>query len=71
MQQQEIRSLIAESRREGGITALEEYDKTRKLPFQKERVLFTIEHSLMKKFRKKCKGQMSSIVEKKIREVVS
>ena len=70
MQQQEIKSLIAESRREGGITALEEYDRTRKLPFEKERVLFTVERSLLEKFRAKYKGRMSEIVEGKIREMV-
>ncbi len=70
MRQQEIKSLIEESRKEGGITALEEYDRTRKLPFQKERVSFTIERSVLEKFRQKYKGNMSEVVEEKIREVV-
>lgn len=70
MRQQEIKSLIEESRREGGITALEEYDRTRKLPFEKERVSFTIERSVLEKFRNKYKGKMSEIVEEKIKEIV-
>jgi len=70
MRQREIDSLIAESRRAGGITALEEYDRTMKLPFEKECVSFTIERALLKKFREKYKGRMSAIVEGKIREVV-
>ena len=70
MRQQEIDSLIKESRKAGGITALEEYDRTRKLRFQKERVMFTIESSLLQKFRDQYKGRMSEIVENKIRELV-
>ncbi|MFO7872815.1 MAG: hypothetical protein R6U26_04260 [Candidatus Undinarchaeales archaeon] len=70
MRQQEIKKLIEESRKEGGITALEEYDRTRKLPFEKERVSFTIERSVLEKFREKYKGKMSSFVEDKIKEVV-
>lgn len=71
MRQQEIKSLIEESKKEGGITALEEYDRTRKLPFQKERVSFTIERSVLEKFREEYKGRMSEVVEEKIREILS
>lgn len=63
MRQLEIKKLIEESRREGGITALEEYDRTRVLPFQKEIVSFTIRRNVMDEFRKRAKGRMSEIVE--------
>ncbi len=66
MRLQEIKKLIEESRREGGITALEEYDRTRKLPFQKEVVAFTIRRAVMEKFRKRHKKEMSKIVEKQL-----
>ena len=63
MRQQEIKELIKESIREGGITALEEYDRVRALPFQKEVVSFTIKRAVMEEFRKRHKKHMSEIVE--------
>jgi len=71
MRAQEIDSLIKESIAAGGITALEEYDKTGHLPFEKERVSFTIERRLLNEFRKKYKRKMSEMVEEYIRSVVS
>jgi len=70
MQLQEIKALIKESKEAGGITMLEEYDKTRALPFEKECVSFTIKRSLMKKFRAKYKKNMSKIVEAQIAALV-
>ncbi len=54
-------------------SALEEYDKTRKLPklSYKQRVDFTIDVDLFRRFRAFCKREgyaMSKIVEKLIRE---
>jgi len=63
MRAQEIEALIRESESAGGITALEEYDNTGKLPFEKERISFTIERKLLEEFRKKYKGSMSGMVE--------
>ena len=68
MRPQEIKKLLYESRHE--LAALEEYDRTRKLPFQKEIVSFTITRSLMEKFRKRHNGEMSEIIEKKIEELL-
>ncbi len=64
MRLQEIKKAIEESRREGGITALEEYDRTRKLAFRKEVVAFTMRHDIINEFRKHHKKDMSKIVEK-------
>jgi hypothetical protein len=50
--------------------ALEEYDRTRKLPFQKEVVAFTITKSVMDEFRAKYKGNRSALVEKGIVELL-
>ena len=71
MRAQEIDSLIKESIAAGGVTALEEYDRTGHLPFEKDRISFTIERSLLQKFRKKYKKEMSQMVEEYIRSVVS
>lgn len=68
MQLREIKQLIKESRREGGITALEEYDRVRKLSFQKEAVSFTIQRSVMDEFRAHYKKDMSRIVEAQIED---
>ena len=71
MRAQEIESLIAESIEAGGITALKEYDETGHLPFEKERISFTVERRLLMKFRDKYKSRMSELVEDYIRELVS
>ena len=71
MRAQEIDSLIKESIAAGGITALEEYDETGHLPFEKERISFTIERSLLREFRKRYKKEMSEMVEAYIRGVLS
>lgn len=68
MRPQEIKKLLHESRHE--IAALEEYDRTRKLSFQKEIVSFTITRSLMNEFRKRHNGEMSEIVEKQIEAIL-
>ncbi len=62
-----IKKAIKQTRRAGILTALEEYDRTRKFSFQKEVVAFTIRRDLMEKFRQKHKKEMSSIIESLIK----
>ena len=71
MRVQEIDALVQRSRSTGVIAALEEYDETGHLPFEKERISFTIERRLLKKFREKYKSRMSEMVEDHISELVS
>ena len=70
MQSQEIKKIIEESRRAGDLAAFEEYDRTRRLPFQKEVVAFTIRRDIMEEFRKRHIKEMSGIVEQKIEELL-
>ena len=54
-------------------SALEEYDRTRRLPklSYKTRANFTIDADLFRKFRRRCREKgwtMSKVVEKKMRE---
>jgi hypothetical protein len=51
--------------------ALEEYDKERKLRFQKQVVAFTITKSVMDEFRKKYRKNRSALIEEQIKKLLS